>query len=65
MLFDSVNDGLIREGGSLELSPTWVALAEHQREIAHLEMRELFRADSQRYENFSLLLRVFLSLCLQ
>ena len=54
MLFDSVNDGLIREGGSLELSPTWVALAEHQREIAHLEMRELFRADSQRYENFSL-----------
>ncbi len=54
MLFDSVNDGLIREGGSLESSPTWVALAEHQREIADLEMRELFRADSQRYENFSL-----------
>jgi glucose-6-phosphate isomerase len=54
MLFDSVNDGLIRKGGSLESSPTWVALAEHHREIAHLEMRELFRADSHRYENFSL-----------
>ena len=54
MLFDSVNDAFIRNGGSLESSPMWAAIAEHHRKIAHLEMRDLFRADSQRYENFSL-----------
>ncbi len=54
MLFDSVNDALIRDGGSLESSPAWVALAEHHREIADLEMRQLFRSDSRRYEDLAL-----------
>ena len=54
MLFESVNDALIRDGGSLESSPTWAALAEHHREIAHLEMRELFNADAGRFDDLSL-----------
>jgi len=53
-MFDSVNDALIRDGGSLESSPAWVALAEHHHETADVEMRELFKSDSQRYESFSL-----------
>jgi len=54
MLFDSINDAFVRGGGSLESSPAWTALAGHHHEIAHLEMRELFRADARRFEDFSL-----------
>ncbi|MHB0987216.1 MAG: glucose-6-phosphate isomerase [Bellilinea sp.] len=35
-------------------SPAWQALVEHQREIAHLRMRDLFAADPTRFERFSL-----------
>jgi glucose-6-phosphate isomerase len=54
MRFDSLNDRLIRGGGSLETSPAWVALEEHHREVADLEMRELFETDSDRFGQFSL-----------
>jgi len=54
MRFDSLNDRLIRDGGSLETSPAWVALEEHHREVADLEMRELFETDSGRFGQFSL-----------
>jgi glucose-6-phosphate isomerase len=54
MRFDSLNDRLIRGGGSLETSPAWVALEEHHREVADLEMRELFETDSGRFGQFSL-----------
>jgi len=53
MRFDSVNDSYVRGGGSLQSSPAWTALAGHHHEIAHLEMRELFRSDSRRFEDFS------------
>lgn len=35
-------------------SPAWKALQAHQREIAPLHMRDLFNADSRRFEKFSL-----------
>jgi glucose-6-phosphate isomerase len=54
MLFDSVADAFVRDGGSLETSPAWKALAEHHGKIADLEMRELFSADPRRFEDFSL-----------
>jgi len=54
MRFDSLNDRLIRDGGSLEASPAWVALEEHHREVGDLEMRELFETDSGRFNQFSL-----------
>ena len=54
MRFDSVNDSFVRGGGSLQSSPAWTALAGHHHEIAHLEMREFFRSDSRRFEDFSL-----------
>lgn len=38
----------------LEKSPAWQALAQHQREIAPLHMRDLFADDPQRFERFSL-----------
>ena len=34
--------------------PAWQTLVEHQREIAHLHMRDLFAADPARFERFSL-----------
>jgi glucose-6-phosphate isomerase len=34
--------------------PAWRALAEHQREIADIHMRDLFAADPRRFERFSL-----------
>ena len=54
MRFDSLNDDLIRNGGSLESSPAWAALTEHHREITRLEMGELFEADADRFDRFSL-----------
>ena len=38
----------------LEESPAWQALAQHQREIGEVHMRDLFAADPQRFERFSL-----------
>ena len=54
MRFDSLNDDLIRNGGSLESSPAWAALTEHHHEVASLEMRELFEHDSERFAHFSI-----------
>jgi glucose-6-phosphate isomerase len=34
--------------------PAWQALQKHQREIAHVHMRDLFAQDPQRFERFSL-----------
>jgi len=53
MRFDTLNDRRIRDGGSLETSPEWVGLQDHHREIAALEMRELFKHDSDRFNRFS------------
>jgi glucose-6-phosphate isomerase len=39
---------------SLEKTPAWLALVEHQREIDPLHMRELFAGDPQRFARFSL-----------
>ena len=35
-------------------SPAWHALAEHQKEMANVHMRDLFQQDLQRFEKFSL-----------
>jgi glucose-6-phosphate isomerase len=40
--------------------PAWQALAEHKSQIADLHMRDLFAADPQRFERFSLRLGDFL-----
>jgi glucose-6-phosphate isomerase len=39
---------------TLSDSPAWRALAQHQREIEHIHMRELFAQDPERFERFSL-----------
>ena len=41
-------------------TPAWRALAEHQPEVAGLHMRDLFAAESDRFERFSLKLDDFL-----
>lgn len=38
----------------LTTSPAWLALNAHRQEVAHLQMRELFAQDPQRFERFSL-----------
>jgi glucose-6-phosphate isomerase len=38
----------------LEESPAWQALAQHQREVGDLHMRDLFAKDPQRFARFSL-----------
>ncbi|MCG8343064.1 MAG: glucose-6-phosphate isomerase [Chlorobiales bacterium] len=38
---------------SLQNSPAWKALASHKQEIEGLHMRELFAADAERFERFS------------
>ncbi len=38
----------------LEESPAWQALAQHQREVAGVHMRDLFARDPQRFARFSL-----------
>ena len=53
MRFDSPNDRLIRDGGSLETTPAWAALARHFRGAHKLEMRGLFDGDPNRFERFS------------
>lgn len=39
---------------ALTHSPTWLALEKHQKEISRESMREMFRADPQRFGKFSL-----------
>ncbi len=39
---------------TLQESPAWQALSEHQREVGALHMRDLFAADPHRFERFSL-----------
>ncbi len=39
---------------SLTQSPAWQALVQHQKEIAGLHMRDLFAADPQRFQRFSI-----------
>ena len=39
---------------SLTDSPAWKALQSHQRDIEPLQMRDLFKSDSRRFEKFSL-----------
>ena len=39
---------------TLSDSPAWRALAQHQREIEHIHMRDLFAQDPERFERFSL-----------
>lgn len=39
---------------TLSDSPAWKALAQHQREIEHIHMRDLFAQDPERFERFSL-----------
>jgi len=39
---------------TLSDSPAWRALAQHQREIGHIHMRDLFAQDPERFERFSL-----------
>ncbi len=53
MCFDSPNDRLIRDGGSLEATPAWVALEDHYRSVRDLEMRGLFDRDPDRFKEFS------------
>lgn len=53
MVFDTENDRIIRSGGSLVSTPSWVALVEHHRRVADLEMRDLFAADPGRFERYS------------
>ena len=53
MRFESLNDRLIRDGGSLETSPAWVALEEHYRSASDVTMRGLFDRDLDRFERFS------------
>jgi len=36
------------------LRPAWLALAEHARSIKHRHLRELFAADTSRFDRFSL-----------
>ena len=53
MRFDSDNDRQIRGGTPLAGTPAWRALAAHHRELRDLHMRELFAADPERFERFS------------
>ena len=39
---------------TVPLRPAWLALAEHARSIKHRHLRELFAADPDRFERFSL-----------
>ncbi len=54
MRFDAPNDRLIRGGGSLETTPAWTALETHYSKAREFEMRRLFKADSDRFERFSI-----------
>jgi glucose-6-phosphate isomerase len=54
MLFDSEIDKAVREGTPLTETAPWKALEAHHREIGEIHMRELFAADPDRFNRFSL-----------
>jgi glucose-6-phosphate isomerase len=54
MPFDSESDRAVRAGTALTETAPWKALEEHHREIASVHMRELFAADPNRFERFSI-----------
>jgi len=54
MLFDSEIDKAVREGTPLTETAPWKALDTHHSEICEIHMRELFAADPDRFNRFSL-----------
>jgi glucose-6-phosphate isomerase len=54
MLFDSEIDRVVRTGIPLTGTAPWKALAAHHREISDVHLRDLFVADGERHERFSL-----------
>ena len=54
MLFDSEIDRSVRKGTPLTETAPWKALDAHHREISTVHMRELFAADPERFDRFSL-----------
>ena len=54
MLFDSEIDRAVRKGTPLTETAPWKALDAHHREISTVHMRELFAADPERFDRFSL-----------
>jgi glucose-6-phosphate isomerase len=54
MLFDSEIDKAVRHGTPLTETGPWKALEAHYREIGELHLRELFAADPERFDRFSL-----------
>ena len=54
MLFDSDIDKAIRGGTPLTETAPWMALETHHREIGGVHLRELFAADPDRFDRFSL-----------
>jgi glucose-6-phosphate isomerase len=54
VLFDSEIDRAIRDGTPLTETAPWKALEAHHRKIAEVHMRELFAADPDRFNRFSL-----------
>jgi glucose-6-phosphate isomerase len=54
MLFDSEIDRAVRDGTPLTETAPWKALEAHHREIGEVHMRELFAADPDRFDRFSL-----------
>jgi glucose-6-phosphate isomerase len=53
MIFDSEIDRAVRGGTPLTESEPWKALEAHHREICGMHMRDLFAADANRFQNFS------------
>jgi glucose-6-phosphate isomerase len=53
MRFDSDNDRLISNGSRLGETPSWRALADHHEQVGSLQMRDLFDADPDRFDRFS------------
>jgi glucose-6-phosphate isomerase len=54
MLFDSEIDRAVRDGTPLTETAPWKALEEHHREIGDVHLRELFAANPDRFDRFSL-----------
>jgi glucose-6-phosphate isomerase len=54
VLFDSEIDKAVRDGTPLTETAPWKALEAHHREIGEVHMRELFAADPNRFDHFSI-----------
>ena len=54
MPFDSDIDRAVRAGTPLTETAPWRALEAHHREIGAVHMRELFAADPNRFDHFSI-----------